>query len=118
MARSLPPPFTLTEAAKAHLASALDKEPGNLGVRVSVKTAGCSGLKYQFFIAHEQTPDDISAQINGLPFLIDRKAELYLLGATLDLVISGPNKALDFVNNANEAARCGCGESFVPKAQG
>lgn len=115
--RELPPPFTMTEAAEAHISKALSADPAALGLRIGLKTAGCSGNKYTFEVAKEQLPADRAATINGMKVFIDPKAELQLIGSTLDLVVSGPNTALDFINNPQEAARCGCGESVLFKPQ-
>ena len=115
--RELPPPFTLSPAAQAHLVKALENKPEVLGLRVGLKTAGCSGNKYTFDFATAQKPTDRVATIGGLRVFIDPMAEMQLLGATLDLVVNGPNKTLDFINNPNESARCGCGESVMFKPQ-
>lgn len=115
--RELPPPFTLSESAQAHIAKALAAEPAALGLRVGLKGAGCSGNKYTFEIAKEQRPADRVATVGGFRVFIDPKAEINLIGSTLDIVVTGPNKVLDFVNNPNESARCGCGESVMFKAQ-
>ena len=115
--RELPPPFTLSDTAQAHIAKALAADATALGLRIGLKTAGCSGNKYTFDLTHEQRPADRTATINGIKVFIDPMAEMKLLGATLDIVVKGPNKTLDFVNNPHETARCGCGESVMFKPQ-
>jgi len=115
--RELPPPFTLSESAQAHIAKALAADATAIGFRIGLKTAGCSGNKYTFALATEQRPADRAVTINGLKVFIEPMAEMQLLGSTLDLVVNGPNKTLDFVNNPNESARCGCGESVMFKPQ-
>lgn len=115
--RELPPPFTLTPKAEAHLQAALAKQPNALGVRVGTKTAGCSGNKYTFELATDQRPTDRVVSINGIKVFINPAAEMQVIGSTLDLVTVGPNTTLDFVNNPNESARCGCGESVMFKPQ-
>lgn len=114
MARSLPPPFTMTDDAKAHLQAAMAKQPDKKAVRISLKTAGCSGLKYQFGLTEAAQPGDLAVTISDIPVFIEAKAEMHLLGAVLDLKKMGMNTELDFTN-PNEAGRCGCGESFTPK---
>jgi iron-sulfur cluster assembly protein len=114
MSRELPAPFTMTERAFAYLQAALAKTPEKKGVRIDVKTAGCSGLKYQFALAEVAGPGDRTVTVKGIPMFIAALAEMHLLGAQLDYVTSGMNSELDFVANPNEAARCGCGESFTP----
>jgi iron-sulfur cluster assembly protein len=104
----------MTDAAKAHLQAALAKQPDKKGVRISTKEAGCSGLKYQFGLTEAARPGDLTVTINDIPVFIEAKAEMYLLGAVLDLRKMGLNTELDFIN-PNEAGRCGCGESFTPK---
>lgn len=115
--RELPPPFTLTETAQAHIAKALAADSAAIGFRIGLKQAGCSGNKYTFALAHEQRAADRPVTVGGLKVFIEPMAEMQLLGATLDLVVNGPNKTLDFVNNPNESARCGCGESVMFKPQ-
>jgi iron-sulfur cluster assembly protein len=114
MTKTLPAPFGLSEQAKTYLQSALAAAPDKQGVRIATKTAGCSGLKYQFALVPAPQPGDLVAELGGIRFFVDLKAEMYLLGATLDYVVVGLNRELDFVANPNEAARCGCGESFTP----
>lgn len=117
MARELPPPFKLTATAKAHVAAQLAAHPQALGLRIGLKTAGCSGNKYVFGLAEAQNPTDRVAMVDGIRVFMEPMAEMQLLGATLDVVASGLNKTLDFVSNPNEAARCGCGESVTFKPQ-
>ncbi len=112
--KSLPPPFTVTDMACEYLERALATAPDKTGVRIDVRTAGCSGLKYQFSLESAPQTGDRTVRLKDITYYVSAKAELHLLGATLDYVKSGMNYELDFIANPNEAARCGCGESFMP----
>lgn len=83
------------------------------GIRLGVKTTGCSGLAYVLEYVKEYVPD--VATINhaqpDFVVLIDRKHEVYLNGMTIDYVRQGLNEGFEFLN-PNERDRCGCGESF------
>ncbi|MBN9543068.1 MAG: iron-sulfur cluster assembly accessory protein [Alphaproteobacteria bacterium] len=91
------------------LLSKRDKE--SAGVRVGVRSGGCSGLSYTVEYADSVTEFDIVVEQDDVKVLIDRKAELYLLGTTMDFVEEKFKSGFVFVN-PNEKGRCGCGESF------
>jgi iron-sulfur cluster assembly protein len=85
---------------------------GAAGIRVGVKTAGCSGLTYTIDFAREIGPGEEVIDANGVKVMIDPKAMMYLLGTEMDFVEDRLGAAFKF-NNPNEAGRCGCGESFT-----
>ena len=102
---------TLTEAAARHVTRYLAKRGKGVGVRVGVKTTGCSGLAYKLEFADEVQPEDQVFDSNGVKVLIDPKSLAYLEGTELDYAKEGLNEGFKF-NNPNEKDRCGCGESF------
>jgi iron-sulfur cluster assembly protein len=93
---------TLTEAAARHVTRYLAKRGKGVGVRLGVKTTGCSGLAY---------PEDVVFEGHSVKVLIDPKSLPYLDGTELDFVREGLNEGFKF-NNPKERDRCGCGESF------
>ena len=103
--------ITLTERAASHVNSFLAKRGKGVGLRLGVRTTGCSGLAYKLEFADEVKPEDTSFETNGVRVLIDPKSLAYLDGTELDFVREGLNEGFKF-NNPNEKDRCGCGESF------
>jgi iron-sulfur cluster assembly protein len=83
------------------------------GIRLGVKTTGCSGLAYVLEYVQEYKPSesDINYAQADFVVLVDKKNEVYLKGITVDYVRQGLNEGFEFVN-PNERDRCGCGESF------
>jgi iron-sulfur cluster assembly protein len=102
---------TLSEAAARHVSRYLAQRGKGVGVRLGVKTTGCSGLAYQLEYADEARPEDQVFVSHGVQVLIDPKSLAYLDGTELDFVREGLNEGFRFVN-PNERDRCGCGESF------
>lgn len=102
---------TLTERAAQQVQRHLTKRGRGVGVRLGVKTTGCSGLAYKLEFADTAAPEDTQFQSNGVTVLIDPKSLAYLDGTELDFVREGLNEGFRF-NNPNEKDRCGCGESF------
>lgn len=105
--------ITLTEIADKKIRQLLEKR-GGIGIRLGVKTTGCSGLAYvlEYIDAY---PPDLSSVINyaqpKFAVLVDKKHEVYLNGMTIDYVRQGLNEGFEF-SNPNERDRCGCGISF------
>jgi iron-sulfur cluster assembly protein len=105
--------ITLTETADKKIRRLLEKR-GGIGIRLAVKTTGCSGLAYvlEYIDTH---PSDLDTVINyaqpGFSVIVDKKHEVYLSGITIDYVRQGLNEGFEF-SNPNERDRCGCGESF------
>ncbi len=102
---------TLTEAAARHVTRYLSRRGKGVGVRLGVKTTGCSGLAYKLEYADEQAPEDIVFESNGVRVLVDPKSMAYIDGTQLDFVREGLNEGFRF-SNPNELDKCGCGESF------
>ena len=103
--------ITLTEAAARHVSRYLARRGQGLGVRLGVKTSGCSGLAYQLEYVDQAEPEDVVFENHGVKLLIDPKSLAYIDGTELDYVREGLNEGFRF-NNPNERDRCGCGESF------
>src|SRR6476469_6361678 len=106
-----PMAVTLTEAAARHVTRYLGKRGKGVGVRLGVKTTGCSGLAYKLEYVDEFTPEDVVFEDHGVKVLVDPKSLAYIDGTQLDFVREGLNEGFKF-NNPNERDRCGCGESF------
>ena len=84
-----------------------------MGIRLGVKTTGCSGLAYVLEYVKEYTPDPatINYAQDSFCVLVDKKHDVYLQGTCVDYVRQGLNEGFEF-QNPNERDRCGCGESF------
>jgi iron-sulfur cluster assembly protein len=102
---------TLTERAAKHVTRYITKRGRGVGVRLGVKTTGCSGLAYKLEYADDFTPEDVIFEGHGVKVLVDPKSLPYIDGTELDFVREGLNEGFKF-NNPNEKDRCGCGESF------
>ncbi len=102
---------TLTDRAAQHVQSYLAKRGKGVGVRLGVKTTGCSGLAYKLEFADDVQPEDQEFESHGVRVFVDPKSLAYLDGTELDFVREGLNEGFKF-NNPNEKDRCGCGESF------
>ena len=102
---------TLTDRAAEHVRRYIEKRGKGVGVRLGVKTTGCSGLAYKLEFADAVQPEDQQFESHGVRVLIDPKSLAYLDGTELDFVREGLNEGFKF-NNPNEKDRCGCGESF------
>jgi iron-sulfur cluster assembly protein len=112
MSTTLPPPLTISPAAALQVKALLAKrEPLALGVRVGIKTRGCSGLTYTFEYADTINPFDKVIEQDGIKVLIDPKALMFLLGTEMDYNDNDIESGFSF-RNPNEKGRCGCGESF------
>jgi len=97
---------SMTEAAARHVNRYLSKRGKGVGVRLGVKTTGCSGLAYKLEYVDELAPEDMVFEAHGLKILIDPKSLPYLEGTELDFVREGLNEGFKF-NNPNERDRCG-----------
>ena len=102
---------TVTEKAAKHISTFLSKRGKGVGVRLGVRTSGCSGMAYKLEFADESAPEDLVFESNGVKLLVDPKSLPYLDGTELDFVKEGLNEGFKF-NNPNVKDQCGCGESF------
>ena len=103
--------ITLTEAAANRVQNFLESRGQGVGVRLGVRTSGCSGLAYVLEFADELEDDDEVFEDRGIKVIIDRKSLAYLDGTELDYGKEGLNEGFKF-NNPNVKDECGCGESF------
>jgi iron-sulfur cluster assembly protein len=103
--------ITLTERAAQQVQRHITKRGRGVGVRLGVKTTGCSGMAYKLEFVDEIAPEDQTFESHGVKVLIDPKSLPYVDGTELDFVRQGLNEGFQF-NNPNEKDRCGCGESF------
>ena len=102
----------LTDSAAKHVATALKSRGNGAGIRVGVRTAGCSGLAYVLEFVDEPQPEDLSFTTNGVQVFVDPKSHVYLDGLQMNYVKVGLNEGFEFTN-PNQAGECGCGESFT-----
>ncbi len=105
-------PITLTAAAAERVSSFLASRGKGLGVRLGVKTSGCSGMAYIIEFVDETNADDTIFEDHGVKVIIDKKSLVYLDGTELDFGKEGLNEGFKF-NNPNAKNQCGCGESFT-----
>ena len=103
--------ITITENAADRVKTFLDNRGSGVGLRVGVKTTGCSGMAYIIEFADNIDKDDTVFEKKGVKIIVDPKCLLYLDGTELDFTKEGLNEGFKFTN-PNEKARCGCGESF------
>lgn len=106
----------LTENAAKQIKAQLAKRGRGLGLRVGVKTVGCSGYAYTYDYADEVRPDDHLYEAHQAKLVVDGKSLEFLDGSTLDFVKEGLKQVFKF-HNPNVDATCGCGESFSVKDQ-
>ena len=104
--------ITLTEAAAERVKAFLANRGKGVGLRLGVKTSGCSGMAYVIEFADEADPEDTVFEDKGVRVLIDPKSLIYLDGTELDFAKEGLNEGFKF-NNPNVKDSCGCGESFT-----
>ncbi|MCP3662013.1 MAG: iron-sulfur cluster assembly protein IscA [Gammaproteobacteria bacterium] len=101
----------VTEAAAERVNNFLQSRGSGVGIRLGVRTSGCSGMAYVLEFADEQDADDLIFEDHGVKVLIDPKSLVYLDGTELDWTKEGLNEGFKF-NNPNVKDACGCGESF------
>jgi len=103
--------ISLTEQAAKKVDQQLQRRGKGLGIRVGVKTTGCSGLAYVLEYVDKPEPEDMSFVSHGAHVFVDPKSLAYLEGMEIDWVRNGLNEGFDF-KNPNVRDQCGCGESF------
>lgn len=104
--------ISVTSAAAEHIRSQLANRGRGLGIRLGVRTSGCSGMAYVLEFVDELQAEDQAFEHEGATVFVDPKSMVYLDGTELDFVKEGLNEGLKF-NNPNASAECGCGESFT-----
>ena len=104
-------PVTLSDRAAKHFATQLAKTPGAAGVRLKVRPAGCSGLRYQVECAERFDAGDTVFASGGVRIAVDSESLPFVRGTQLDFAADGLASRLRF-DNPNVRQTCGCGESF------
>jgi len=102
---------TMTAAAADHVRKFLANRGKGVGLRLGVRTSGCSGMAYAMEFADELGPEDQVFEDQGVKVIVDPKSLLYLDGTEVDYAREGLNEGFRF-NNPNVKDSCGCGESF------
>jgi iron-sulfur cluster assembly protein len=102
---------TLTQKAAEHVQGFLARRGKGLGLRVGVRTSGCSGMAYKLEFADAANEDDLQFESRGVRILVDAKSLPYIDGTELDYAREGLNEGFKF-RNPNVKDECGCGESF------
>jgi iron-sulfur cluster assembly protein len=103
---------SLTENAATHVAGYLESRGKGLGIRLMVKTTGCSGLMYVLEPVDEVQTEDLKFTSQGVDVFVDPKSLVYVDGTEMDYVKQGLNEGFEF-KNPNVQGECGCGESFT-----
>ena len=103
--------ISLTAAAASHIEGNLARRGKGIGLRLGVKTTGCSGLAYKLEFADSLNPEDIVFESNGIKVMVDPKSLAYIDGTELDYTREGLNEGFKF-RNPKVKDECGCGESF------
>jgi iron-sulfur cluster assembly protein len=103
--------ISVTEIAAKKIVANLTKRGQGVGIRLGVRTTGCSGLAYVLEYVDAVNAEDITVKQDGFVVVVDPKSSAYLDGVEVDYVRQGLNEGFEF-NNPLERDRCGCGESF------
>ena len=103
--------ISLTEVAAERVKTYIDKRGKGLGIKIGIKTTGCSGLAYKLEYIDYKNNTCLEFESNGVNIFVDPKDLPYIDGMTMDYKRQGLNEGFDFINN-KEKDRCGCGESF------
>ncbi len=105
--------LSISDAAADRVKAFLENRGKGLGVRLGVKTTGCSGMAYVIEFVDEINPDeDVTFEDKGVTIVVDKKSLVILDGTEIDYAKEGLNEGFKFTN-PNESERCGCGESFT-----
>ncbi|MBV7299065.1 iron-sulfur cluster assembly protein IscA [Enterovibrio paralichthyis] len=103
--------ITMTDAAASRVRTFLENRGKGIGLRLGVRTSGCSGMAYVLEFVDELQEEDQVFDHDGVKIIVDSKSMLYLEGTELDFAKEGLNEGFKF-NNPNVSSECGCGESF------
>jgi iron-sulfur cluster assembly protein len=102
---------TLTELAASKVKTSLERRGQGVGIRIGVKTTGCSGLAYVLEFVDKESSNDLKFTIHDVDIFVDPKSLVYIDGIIMDWQKRGLNEGFEFIN-PQEKDRCGCGESF------
>ncbi|GKX55162.1 iron-binding protein IscA [Leminorella grimontii] len=103
--------ITMSDSAALRVQTFLTNRGKGIGLRLGVKTSGCSGMAYVLEFVDELHDEDRVFEDKGVKVIVDEKSLVYLDGTELDFVKEGLNEGFKF-NNPNVNSECGCGESF------
>jgi iron-sulfur cluster assembly protein len=103
--------ITVTDVAAKKIKQNLQRRGSGIGIRLGVRTTGCSGLAYVLEYIDTVNLEDIASEQDGFVIVVDPKSVVYLKNVEVDYVRQGLNEGFEF-NNSQEKDRCGCGESF------
>lgn len=104
--------INLTEVAAQRVKTFLDNRGKGIGLRIGIKTTGCSGMAYVLEFVDDVEEDDKVFESQGVKLIIDPKSLVYLDGTEVDFAKEGLNEGFQF-RNPNAKDECGCGESFT-----
>jgi len=105
--------ISISEPAADRVKAYLENRGKGVGVRLAVKTSGCSGMAYVMeFVDEINELEDEIFEDNGVTIVVDKKSLVYLDGTEMDYTKEGLNEGFKFIN-PNEKDSCGCGESFT-----
>jgi len=104
--------ITLTEIAAEKVRASLKARGKGIGIKIGVKTAGCSGMSYVLEFVDERNSWDDEFKSWGVSIFVSGKDLVYLQGLQIDWQKKGLNEGFEFIN-PNESGKCGCGESFT-----
>ncbi|MCG6866170.1 MAG: iron-sulfur cluster assembly protein IscA [Thiogranum sp.] len=103
--------ITMTDAAAERVRDFLQKRGRGIGLRLGVRTSGCSGMAYVLEFVDDVEDTDLVFEDHGVKVIVDQKSMVYIDGTELDFAKDGLNEGFKF-NNPNVKDECGCGESF------
>lgn len=104
--------ISLTDSAADRIKNFMGERGKGVGLRLGIKTTGCSGMAYVMEYADTVESDDTTFEDKGVTLIVNPKSLVYLDGTQLDFAKEGLNEGFKFTN-PNEKNRCGCGESFT-----
>jgi iron-sulfur cluster assembly protein len=103
--------ISMTENAASHVSQYLAERGKGIGIKLAVRTTGCSGLMYVLEPVDAIDPEDTIYTCHGVDIYVDPKSLVYIDGTEMDYVKNGLNEGFEF-SNPNVQSECGCGESF------
>jgi iron-sulfur cluster assembly protein len=104
--------INITQVAADKIKKSITARGRGVGIKIGVKTSGCSGMSYVLEFVDSPTADDMQFESYGATVFVDNKSLVYLDGLTVDWLKKGLNEGFEFIN-PNATGECGCGESFT-----
>ena len=104
--------INITELAAEKITKSLTARGKGIGIKIGVKTSGCSGMSYVLEFVDTPAEEDVQFEAHGANVFVDAKSLVYLDGLTVDWLKKGLNEGFEFIN-PNATGECGCGESFT-----